>query len=55
MRLYALKDAAGKTPGMPATTENVGNLVGAGVLYIYTHLPRLLGAGATPFLKAGRG
>jgi hypothetical protein len=38
---------------MPATTENVAALVGDGVRYIYTHLPRLLGAGAAAFLKAG--
>ncbi len=46
--------AAGKTPGMPATADNVAALVGAGVRYIYTHLPRLLGAGSAAFLKAGR-
>lgn len=46
--------AAGKIPGMPATTENVAGLVGAGVRYIYTHLPRLIGAGSAAFLKAGR-
>ena len=43
--------AAGQICGMPATTENVAALVRDGVRYIYTHLPRLLGAGATPFLK----
>jgi 2-keto-3-deoxy-L-rhamnonate aldolase RhmA len=47
--------AAKKIPGMPATTDNVADLVGAGVRYIYTHLPKLLGAGAGAFLKAGRG
>jgi 4-hydroxy-2-oxoheptanedioate aldolase len=46
--------AAGRIPGMPATTENVASLVGAGVRYIYTHLPRLIGAGSAAFLKAGR-
>jgi 2-keto-3-deoxy-L-rhamnonate aldolase RhmA len=46
--------AAGKICGMPATTDNVAALVRDGVGYIYTHLPRLLGAGAVPFLKAGR-
>jgi 4-hydroxy-2-oxoheptanedioate aldolase len=46
--------AAGKIPGMPATAENVASLVGGGVRYIYTHLPRLIGAGSTTFLKAGR-
>ena len=46
--------AAGKLCGMPGTTENVAALVRDGVRYIYTHLPRLLRAGATPFLKAAR-
>jgi 2-keto-3-deoxy-L-rhamnonate aldolase RhmA len=47
--------AAGKIPGMPATADNVASLVGAGVRYIYTHLPRLLAAGASGFLKAAQG
>jgi len=47
--------AAGKIPGMPATADNVASLVGAGVRYIYTHLPRVLGTGATAFLKAAKG
>ena len=47
--------AAKKIPGMPATTESVAGLVSAGVRYIYTHLPRLIGAGSAAFLKAGRG
>jgi 4-hydroxy-2-oxoheptanedioate aldolase len=47
--------AAKKTLGMPATTDNVASLAGAGVRYIYTHLPKLLGAGSAAFLKAGRG
>jgi 2-keto-3-deoxy-L-rhamnonate aldolase RhmA len=47
--------AAGKIPGLPATTDNVASFLGAGVRYIYTHLPRLLGAGSAAFLKAGRG
>ena len=46
--------AAGMTAGMPAKTETVAALVDQGVRYIYTHLPRLLGAGAAPFLKASR-
>jgi 4-hydroxy-2-oxoheptanedioate aldolase len=46
---------AGKTPGMPAATENVAAVIGLGARYVYTHLPRLIGAGATAFLKsAGR-
>jgi len=47
--------AAKKIPGMPATTDNVASLVGSGVRYIYTHLPRLLGAGTAAFLKQARG
>lgn len=35
--------AAGKLSGMPATADNVASLVGAGVRYIYTHLPRAFG------------
>jgi 2-keto-3-deoxy-L-rhamnonate aldolase RhmA len=46
--------AAGRTPGMPATAETVGDVVAKGCRYIYTHLPRLLGAGAGAFLKAAR-
>jgi 4-hydroxy-2-oxoheptanedioate aldolase len=44
--------AAGKTPGMPATSDNVARLIGSGARYIYTHLPRLIGAGTTAFQKA---
>lgn len=40
--------------GMPATTENVRSLVDLGVRYIYTHLPKLLGAGTAAFLKAAQ-
>jgi 4-hydroxy-2-oxoheptanedioate aldolase len=46
--------AAGRAPGMPATAETVAGVVGQGCRYIYTHLPRLIGAGATSFLKHGR-
>lgn len=41
---------AGKTPGMPATTETLPEVLAAGCRYIYTHLPRVLAAGAAPFL-----
>ena len=44
--------AAGKTPGMPATADNLHDVIGSGVRYSYTHLPRLVGAGATAFLRA---
>lgn len=45
---------AGRTPGMPATTETVAQVASSGCRYIYTHLPRLLGAGAAPFLVNAR-
>jgi hypothetical protein len=32
----------------------VGDVVAKGCRYVYTHLPRLLGAGASAFLKAKR-
>jgi 2-keto-3-deoxy-L-rhamnonate aldolase RhmA len=44
--------AAGRTPGMPATTDNLADIIGKGCRYVYTHLPRLIGAGAAAFLKA---
>lgn len=46
--------AAGKAPGMPAATANVGEVVEQGCTYIYTHLPKLIGAGAAGFLAAAR-
>lgn len=44
--------AAGKTPGLPAATDSVADAAARGARYIYTHLPRLIGAGASSFLKA---
>ena len=44
--------AAGLTPGMPATTETLPEILASGCRYIYTHLPRVLGAGAQGFLAA---
>ena len=46
--------AAGKLAGMPATSENLATVIGSGVRYIYTHLPRVLGVGATAFIDAAR-
>jgi 2-keto-3-deoxy-L-rhamnonate aldolase RhmA len=43
--------AAGRTPGMPATANDVAKVVAKGCRYVYTHLPRLIGAGAAAFLK----
>jgi 2-keto-3-deoxy-L-rhamnonate aldolase RhmA len=47
--------AAGKTPGTPATAENVREVLEKGVRYIYTHLPRLLSSSARTYFKAARG
>ncbi len=44
--------AAGKTPGMPATPENLGHVIQSGCRYIYTHLPKLIGTGSREFLQA---
>jgi 4-hydroxy-2-oxoheptanedioate aldolase len=44
--------AAGRVPGMPATTDTLPEVIGKGCRYIYTHLPRLIGAGSAAFLKA---
>lgn len=44
--------AAGKTPGMPAASGNIDDVLGKQVLYIYTHLPKLLKAGCVEFLRA---
>jgi 2-keto-3-deoxy-L-rhamnonate aldolase RhmA len=53
---HALREiiGAGKTPGMPANTENVGAVVARGVRYVYTHVPTLLGAAASAYLHAGK-
>jgi 4-hydroxy-2-oxoheptanedioate aldolase len=46
--------AAGRTPGTPAVAENVRDVLGKGVRYIYTHLPRLLSSSAKAYLKAAQ-
>ncbi|HKJ51603.1 MAG TPA: aldolase/citrate lyase family protein, partial [Gammaproteobacteria bacterium] len=52
--LQKIRDA-GRVPGMPASAEKVDAVLGAGVKYIYTHLPKLVAAGATEFLsRAGK-
>ena len=54
-RALAAIRAAGKAPGMPATTETLQTVIGSGCRYVYNHLPRILGAAAKEFLgKAGR-
>jgi len=52
--LKLIRDA-GHAPGMPATAATVADVTASGCRYIYTHLPKLLGAGATDFLQAARG
>ena len=51
-RTLAAIRAAGKAPGMPATTETLGTVISSGCRYVYNHLPRILGAGAREFLAA---
>jgi 2-keto-3-deoxy-L-rhamnonate aldolase RhmA len=46
--------SSGKTPGMPATTDALPGVIASGNRYIYTHLPKLLGAGAAAYLAAGK-
>lgn len=46
--------SAGRVPGMPATGDNLAQVIGEGCRYIYTHVPRLIGAGAQAFLGAAR-
>lgn len=46
--------AAGRVPGMPATAANLAQVKAAGCKYIYTHLPRLLAAGAAEFVGTRR-
>lgn len=47
--------SAGKIPGMPASVDNVDDVLNSGVKYLYTHLPKLVGAAASEFLKKARG
>lgn len=46
--------AAGKTPGMPATAENLAAAIQRGVRYTYTHVPTLFGSAAAAHLKAAK-
>jgi 2-keto-3-deoxy-L-rhamnonate aldolase RhmA len=45
--------AAGRMPGMPATADSLPAVLNSGCGYIYNHVPRLFGAGAAAFLRAG--
>jgi 2-keto-3-deoxy-L-rhamnonate aldolase RhmA len=46
--------SAGKIPGMPASMDNLDAILNSGVRYIYTHLPKLVGAAASEFLEKAR-
>jgi 4-hydroxy-2-oxoheptanedioate aldolase len=46
--------AAGKTPGMPATGDNLASVIASGCRYIYTHVPKIIGAGTAAFMQAKR-
>lgn len=46
--------AAGKTPGIPATSDNLADVLASGCRYIYTHLPKVLGVGASQFLAKAK-
>ena len=46
--------AAKRTPGTPATAENLQGVLDKGVRYIYTHLPRLLASSAKAYLANAR-
>ena len=44
--------AAGRIPGYPSATGNVKSVLERGVLYTYTHVPKLLTAGVDAFFAA---
>ncbi|MEZ5842461.1 MAG: aldolase/citrate lyase family protein [Hyphomicrobiaceae bacterium] len=46
--------AAGKTPGLPAAADSVAAVKAVGARYIYTHLPKVLGAGARAYFASTR-
>src|SRR5688572_31727458 len=46
--------AAKRTPGTPATGENLQGVLDKGVRYIYTHLPRLLASSAKAYLASAK-
>lgn len=46
--------AAGKIAGTPAATAGIRAVLERGIRYTYTHLPKLLGAGAAEFFKAAK-
>ena len=46
--------SAGKIPGMPASVDNLDTVLRSGAKYVYTHLPRLIGAAAAGFLRKAK-
>ncbi|HSM43187.1 MAG TPA: aldolase/citrate lyase family protein [Afifellaceae bacterium] len=46
---------AGKIAGMPASVENIDQVLAKGSLYIYTHLPKIVGAGVAAFRRRAAG
>ena len=42
---------AGKIPGLPASLDNLDAVLATGSQYIYTHLPKIVGIGASSFLN----
>jgi 2-keto-3-deoxy-L-rhamnonate aldolase RhmA len=49
---FATIVAAGKVPGSTGSTPAIADYVSKGCLYVYTHLPRLLAAGSSEFMRA---
>ena len=45
---------ADKISGMPASAENLENVLASGSQYIYTHLPKIVDIGASAFLKKAK-
>jgi len=46
---------ARRIPGTPATADNVTDVLGKGVRYIYTHVPRLIAGAAKAYFAKARG
>lgn len=51
-RAFATIVAAGKIPGSTGNAQAVVDYISKGCLYLYTHVPRLLAAGAAEFMRA---
>ena len=48
---FAAIRSAGRVPGSAGSADLIAEFVGEGCLYLYTHLPRLLAAGAARFMR----